>query len=137
MTSPAQASRRPDLECRAIPRRRYDAEQSQLTLTTSHDAAQRRSARRLAATVIERHAQLGAEAAQSQATMLDGEEGQLAFAPELTREHLCFRRTQRGLGTLQQIIAHRPQAAGGLIASRHDAGGHPAPCAWSQRQLPQ
>ncbi len=139
MTRSAQTPRRPDFERRAVAGRGHDAQQPQLTLTTAHDAAQRGATRRLATAVVQRNAQLGAQPAQSQTTMLDGEEGQLPFAPELTREDLCFRRIQRGLRAVQRIIAQRPQPAGGLIAARHDAGGHSSspPRARPQRQLPQ
>ena len=79
-------TRRPHLQRGAVTGRRHHAQQSQQTLTAPDDPSQRGPAICFATPPVDGHAELGAEAAQSQTTMLDRDQGQLALAPQLTRE---------------------------------------------------
>jgi len=88
--------------------------------------------------VVDRHPELGAEAPESEATVLDRDQRELALAPKLAGEDLGFRCRQSGLRPLQRLFADSMQPEWcGFTATRNRARRQGAPRPRANRELVQ
>src|SRR2546422_564782 len=132
----AHATCGPHFQRGAVAGRRDDAQESQRSFTAADDPAQCGAAVCFTTPVVDRHPELRAEAAESEATMLDRDQGELALAPKLAGEDLGFRRRQGGLRPLQRLLADCMQLEWcGFTATRNRARHCSAPRPRANRKL--